>query len=115
MNIVLNGTNCFIAYMRYHSIFSYSEVKMTDANFIATIQVVNINDFSNLFSHVEKVKVCKKHVTSKDIYKVYLRRTDLVKEVNIRLRKNGRPDMRYHSNVLAAHQTKINAFFRTTV
>ncbi len=117
MNVALNGVSCFIAYMRYHSIFSYSEVKMTDNNFIATIKTAHIDEFRTLFTNVERVKVSKKSGlhSQQNTYKVYLNRSNLVKVPNVKLRKNGVPDMRYHSNVMAAHQIKINAFFGSTI
>ena len=115
MNISLNGTNCFIAYMRYHGIFSYSEVKMTDNNFSSVIETANIDIYRNLFTNVERLKVSKTHTMVKNKYKVYLNRVNLVKIVNIIRTKKGKPDMRFHSNVLAAKQIKINAFFGTTI
>lgn len=116
MNTVLNGVSCFIAYMRYHGIMSYSEVKMTDAHFIATISMADINNYRNIFTNVERVAVSKKHVTAKNLYKVYLQREGLVKDVNMKCRKDGSPDMRYKKdNMLAVKQVKVNAFFRTTV
>jgi hypothetical protein len=104
--------------MRYHAILTYSEVKMTDSNFSAVISTQYINDFSNLFTNVERVKVSKKHGLNgaKNLYKVYLNRTDLIKEPYIIRRKNGKPDMRFkHINVMAKQQIKFNAFFGTTV
>lgn len=117
MNVALNGVSCFIAYMRYHGIMTYSEVKMTDANFIAVIQVANIDAYRVLFTTVERVPVSKKHGlhSTENTYKVYLNRVDLVKKPNVKLRKNGKPDMRYKGNALAAHQIKLNAFFGSTV
>ena len=111
------NTNCFIAYLRYHRIFKYHAVQETEHNFICYVCTPNVERIKEFFTNVERAKVSKKITdNAHKTYKVYLSKEDLVKEVVIlHFRKNGRPDMRFHSNVLAAHQTRLNVFFSTTI
>jgi len=118
MNDTLHNTSTFAAYLAYHGLIAnVSELKATDSNFSATIETPYIDSFRDIFTSVERVKVSKKHGLNgaKNLYKVYLNRKDLVKPPTIIRRKNGKPDMRFHTNVLAIQQVKINAFFGTTV
>jgi len=118
MNDTLHNTSTFAAYLAYHGLLKMSELKATDSNFSAVVETPYIDSFKDIFTSVERVKVSvKKHGLNgaKNLYKVYLNRKDLVKPPVIIRRKNGKPDMRFHGNVLAIQQVKINAFFGTTV
>lgn len=107
-----------MAYLAYHGLLNFSEVKETDYNFIAVVETPYIDAFKDIFTSVERVKKSKKigYDRTANAYKVYLSKDKLVAPVTITQRRtNGKPDMRFHSNVLAARQTKFNAFFSTTI
>lgn len=116
MNDQLTDTTCFAAYLAYHGLLNFSELKATEHNFIGVVNTPYIDSFRDLFTSVERVKVSKKHGLNgaKNLYKVYLNRVDLIKVPTIIYKKNSKPDMRYKLNILAKHQIKLNAFFRLT-
>ncbi len=118
MNTLLTEINCFKNYLEDNGIYSYSEIKSTDANFKAVIKSDNIDNIKHLFTDANRVKKCYKYSYEdiKNTFSVYLDKNKLKEKIiYIKLTKKNNPDMRYKHNILMQRNQIRNDYFKNSM